>query len=408
MKFSLDRLRNDYPRQFWLLFWGMLISTVGASMIWPFFMIYTSERLSLPLTTVAFIMTVNAAMGLIFSFIAGPIIDRVGRKWVMVISLCVNGFAYIMMSQADTLAAFVVLMGLSGAFNPLYRVGADAMMADLIHPEKRVDAYSLLRMSNNVGVAVGPAVGGVIATLSYNLAFFFAAGGMIAYGLLITIFARETLPPRLETDGLHKERFGGYGLILRDRQFMSFIGAFTLTQMCASLIWVLLAVYAKQNYNVPESLYGLIPTTNALMVVFLQLGVTKIVKRHPPLFMISAGTLLYAVGVGSISLGQGFAAFWVSMVIFTFGELMLTPTATTLAANLAPPDKRGRYMSLYGLTWSVAAGIGPVMGGFLNDNVGPKSIWHGGFLIGLLSASIFMVLARRYSKRAKSTEGLLI
>jgi MFS family permease len=399
----LSRFRSfqaEYPRQFWLLFYGMMISTVGASMIWPFLMIYVSERLAMPLTAVASLMTLNSAMGLVASFLAGPIIDRAGRKWVMVISLLVNGLVYLFMSSAHTLMEFAALMSISGAFNPLYRVGADAMMADLIPTERRADAYSLLRTSNNVGVALGPAIGGFIATRSYGLAFYLAAAGMIVYSLLITFFARETLQ-KSALEEAPRERFGGYGQILRDRPFMSFIGAFTLTQICASLIWVLLAVYAKQNYGVPESQYGLIPTTNALMVVFFQLAITQITKRHPPLTAIGVGSLFYAVSLATVALGGGFWAFWVSMVILTIGELILSPTSTTLAANLAPPDMRGRYMSLYGLTWGVASGLGPVLGGVLNDQIGPKAIWYGGALIGFASAVAFLILARREKSPAE-------
>jgi MFS family permease len=390
-------LQKEYPSQFWLLLWGMLISTVGASMIWPFLMIYVSERLYLPLASVAVLITINSFFGVVFSFISGPIIDRVGRKWVMVISLGVNGLVYILMSQATTLPAFAFLMALGGAFNPLYRVGADAMMADLIPPIKRTEAYSLLRMSSNVGVALGPAIGGFIATISYTVAFFFAASGMLAYGILVAVLAHETLPQKGSLPSSTPERFGGYGKIFRDTRFMSFIGAFTLTQVCAAIMWVLLSVYAKQNFGVPESQYGLIPTTNALMVVFFQMAVTRRVMRHPPLFILSAGTLIYAFGVGSVALGYGFWGFWLSMVIFTIGELILTPTATTLAANLAPSEMRGRYMSIYGLTWSVAAGVGPVFGGLLNDQIGPASIWYGGMLVGLLSAALFLFLGRRNS-----------
>ena len=105
----LSRLRSAsgmYPRQFWLMFWGMLISTIGTSMIWPFLMIYVSERLHLPLTAVASLMTLNAAMGLVSSFIAGPLIDRVGRKWVMVVSLAgESALGYLLMSQAATPAS---------------------------------------------------------------------------------------------------------------------------------------------------------------------------------------------------------------------------------------------------------------------------------------------------------------
>ena len=162
----LRRAKEEYPSQFWLLFWGMLISTVGTSMIWPLLMIYVSEKLKLPLSTVATLMTVNAISGLIFSFIAGPVADFIGRKRIMVFSLITDGLAFLLLSQAASYPAFLVLMALRGAINPLYRVGADAMMADIIPAEQRADAYSLLRMSNNLGLSVGPTIGGVFAAPS--------------------------------------------------------------------------------------------------------------------------------------------------------------------------------------------------------------------------------------------------
>ncbi|MCL4559942.1 MAG: MFS transporter [Chloroflexi bacterium] len=389
---------RSYPPQFWLLFWGQIISTIGASMIWPFLMIYVSGRLTLPLTAVASLMTLNAAWGLIFSFVAGPAADTLGRKWVMVISLAVNGIGYLFMSRAETFAQFALLMSLSGAFNPLFRVGADAMMADLIPPHERADAYSLLRMSNNVGVALGPAVGGFIASSSYTVAFFCAAAGMITYSLLLVLRAHETLPKKAVPVKVG-DAFAGYGRIFRDKPFIAFTLTFTLTQMCASLIWVLMAVYAKQNYGVMESQYGFIPTTNALMVVFLQIAVTRITKRHPPLKALAVGSIFYAIGVGSVAFGRNFWGFWFSMVIISIGELILIPTSTTYAANQAPSEYRGRYMSVYGLTWGVATGIAPVLGGFLSDNLGPKTTWYGGFLIGLASVIGFLVLSRVFPPR---------
>jgi len=371
-------------------------------MIWPFLMIYVSERLTLPLTTVASLLTLNSIMGLIFSFVAGPVADRFGRKWVMVASLAYNGLYYLLMSRAGTLPAFAGLMAFSGAFSPLYRVGADAMMADLIEPERRSDAYAILRMSNNLGVAIGPAIGGFVAASSYTTAFYVAAAGMLAYSLLLAVFARETLPARSEPASRPRERFGGYGRILGDRPFVSFVATFTLTQIGSFLLWILLSVYAKQNYGVPESQYGFIPTTNAIMVVLFQVVVTRITKRFPPLWVLAVGTLFYAVGVGSVALGTGFWGFWTSMVITTIGELILIPTSTTYAANQAPPDMRGRYMSVYGLTWSIAAGIGPILGGFLNDNLGPHYIWYGGFATGMAATIGFILLALSHQQARKA------
>lgn len=371
-------------------------------MIWPFLMIYVRHRVNLPLTQLASLMTVNAASGLIAAFIAGPITDRIGRKWVMVFSLIGNGLVYFFMSNAHSYLSFAVLMTFSGAFNPLYRVGADAMLADMIPSEKRPDAYALMRLSNNAGISIGPMVGGFISSLSFTITFFFAGAGMIIYGLLIAFFAHETLPEQVGANDNIFKLMGGYLQVLRDTQFSSFISAFVLVQMCAVLIWILMPVYANSIFNVPEKQYGFIPTTNALMVVFLQVFVTRITKRYRPLPVMMVGTIFFALGVGSVAFGHSFIGFWISMVIMTVGELILMPTSSTYVAGLAPPDMRGRYMSVAGLTWSAAAGIGPLLGGYLSDTVAPVATWYGGFMIGILGILGFFILSRKQAKALPS------
>ena len=249
MLLNLEQTFRKYPRQFWLMFTGMLISTIGSSMIWPFLMIYANSKLKLPLTAIASLLTIQAIAGLIASFLAGPVIDHLGRKWIMVFSLAANGAVYLFLSHAGDYPTFALLMACSGAVNPVYRVGSDAMMADLIPEEKRIDGYSMLRLGNNLGIAMGPAIGGWLAATSYDLAFFGAAIGMSAYSLLLALFARETLPPKEEnlSATLEKETFGGYPEILRDRTFMNFIGSFFFVSMCGPLIGTLLGVYAKKN-----------------------------------------------------------------------------------------------------------------------------------------------------------------
>lgn len=401
----LMNAKKDYPGQFWVLFFGMLISTIGQSMIWPFLTLYVSKTLHLPLAQTASLVSMNAGMGLIFSFVAGPIIDRLGRKWVMVVSLIGTGIMYFFMSTAATFAEFALAQCLMGALTPLYRVGADAMMADLIPVDKRVDAYSLLRMSNNAGVSIGPALGGIVASSSYNLAFYIAAIGLCAFGLLIAVRAQETLPGGVSDTLKGKAIFSGYGHIFRHREFMGFIGAFTLTSMLSSLVWVLLPVYTNINSNIPERLYGFIPTTNAVMVVTLQYMVTQITRRHKSMTMMMVGTIFYAAAVAMVSLFSGFWGFWFCMVIMSTGELVLIPTATTYTANAAPVDMRGRYMSVYGLTASIASLFAPILGGYLNDSYGGVTIWYGGALIGVLATGAFglLVFLTGRKKNSQST-----
>jgi MFS family permease len=389
---NLRSLKDRYPRQFYLLLAGNLVSATGGAMIWPFLSIYLRQRLDLPLATIASLLTLNAAMGILSSFIAGPAADRIGRKRIMAISLCAGVVYFLLMSQAETLLAYAVLMGLWGAFNPLFSVGANAMIADLVPSKDRMDAYSLVRVIHNVGIAIGPIAGGFLAVVSYTYAFYGAALAFSIFAVLVIFFIRETLPA---VDPQKAVSTGsGYGIVLRDRTFISFTLLFALTTMAASIMFILLPVYSKENFGLPENRYSFIVTVNASMCIFLQYFVTRFAKRYPALPVIGVGALFYAVGVGSVALGAGFSAFVVSMVIMTMGELILTPAATNMVAELAPVDMRGRYMSIYGLGWPIASGVGPLLGGFLSDTIAPVAMWYGGGMFGLLGAIGFFILAR--------------
>jgi len=108
---------------------------------------------------------------------------------------------------------------------------------------------------------------------------------------------------------------------------------------------------------------------------------------------------IYALGAGSVALMSSFWGFWLSMVILTFGELTLVPTASKYVADLAPADLRGRYMSIHWLGWGLARTLSPIIGGFLNDNIAPRAIWIGGLLIGLTSALGLFLLSRVSTNR---------
>ncbi len=392
----IDRMRREfsnYPAQFWLMFVGMSFAMTGATMIWPFLMIYASDKLSLTLAAAASLMTINATSGLISAVVAGPIVDRFGRKWAMIVSLVGSGCCYFLLNQAGTYSAFALIMGLSGVFSPLYRVGSDAMLADLFPMGKRADAFALYRMARNIGVAVGPALGGMVLSRSYSIGLYSAAAGFILYGGLLLLFARETIPQsvRAERSNL-SDQLRGYWYAISDKPFMALVGAFTLVQMTTALMWVLLSVYVKTEYGISENLYGWLPTTNALMVVFLQVMITRRTRPYPAVRVMRWGSIFYIFAPLLVALSSGFWGFWAAMVVMTLGELLVVPRASAYAANLAPIDKRGRYMSLYGLTWNIAVGISPVMGGFLSDSLGHRAPWITGVGFGILAVGAFWLM----------------
>jgi len=392
----LKTIFNDYPRQFWLVAFGVLLSSAGSSLIWPFQLIYISKILSLPISSVAALISISSATGLTASFIGGAIADRFGRKPIMLAAQAAHGLAYLLMSQAHTYLGFVIPMTIMGACMPFYSIGSDAMMADMVPSEKRTPAYAILRMINNAGIAIGPAIGGIIVARSYNIAFNLAAAGMLTYSILLLVFSRETLQRRTApASALKREILGGYERILADRSFVGFVTTVSLGMIAPLMMWTLLAVYMNKYFAVPEYLYSWLPVTNALMCVLVQYPVTMYTRHLPAKTAITLGMFVYAVGVGSVALMTSFWGFWLSMVIMSMGELILVPTGSKYVADIAPEDLRGRYMSVYWLTWGIARAVAPMVGGYLHDGINPQAIWWGGLLIGLISTLGLYLLSRR-------------
>lgn len=396
---TLRNLYNEYPRQYWLMIAGIVIATAGGSMIWPFMLIYVSGKLDMPLSSVAALISINAGTGLFASLIAGSLADKVGRKGVMNFSLTMTGIAYYLLMHAETYPQFVGLMVMIGLSNPMYQVGADAMLADIVPSEKRTDAYAINRIANNAAFALGPAVGGFLAATSYNLAFYGASIGFLTYSLLLFFLARETLNKTAKKMEHAVPQKGGFVRVLQDKPYMAFVFIVSLGLVAPTMLWILMPVYAKTNFGIPENLYGWIPTTNALMCVFIQYFVTLVTRKHPTLPVLTVGMFFYAIGAGSVALMSGFWGFWLSMVILTFGELTLVPTASKYVADRAPEDMRGRYMSIYWLGWGLARTLSPLVGGFLNDSIAPVAIWIGGLAIGLTSTFGLFLLSRLSSPK---------
>ncbi|HPS33558.1 MAG TPA: MFS transporter [Anaerolineaceae bacterium] len=392
--------RHHFTSQFWLMFAGLVLSSTGTTMIWPFMLIYASEKLGQPLTAVTSLMTINAIGALISAILAGSLADQVGRKLVMGIGLLGQAAVYLLYIPSKEFVLFALLMGLSGFFVPLYRVGTDAMLADMFPPEDRAQAYALVRMGRNIGVALGPILGGLLLVKSYNIGLFSAAATLAAFGLITFLFLKETRPTRTTSSAENlRDQLRVYKSALQNKFFFRLIGAHTLMEICSTLVWAFLVVYLKQNFGIGEAQYSWLPTTNALMVVLLQVFVTRLTKKRRSTSMLTLGAAFYTATMLIIALSSSFWGFWAAMVVMTVGELIIAPTATTFVSGIAPENQRGRYLGLFSLTWNLGMAIGPLSAGILTDQVGMRAPYFGGTLIGVLSVLAFLALDRLYKKQ---------
>jgi len=395
---SHPQTKVRYSSQFWLMFVGLVISSTGTTMIWPFLTVYASSKLSMPMAAIMGLMSFNSVAGLVSSILAGSLVDRFGRKGVMTVGLVGAAAVYAGYIFATQYWHFVLLLIFAGFFSPLYRVGTNVTVADVVEAEHRAHAYSITRMGHNIGVALGPILGGFVLAKSYNIGFISASLALLVYGAIVVIFIKETMPTQNARESL-REQFLIYKEALKNLRFSWMIVSHTLMEICSTFMWVMLAVHMKNNFAYNEDVYRWLPTTNALMVILLQVVITRVVQRWRDTKVMILGAMFYPISMLIIAFSNHFWGFWLSMVVLTMGELIVSPTASAYVANLAEPEKRGRYLGMFSLTWPLAMAVGPVTGGFLSDKIGITAPWLAAAVVGVLAVLSFWGLDRYSQKK---------
>ena len=404
---------SEYPSQFWTLFWGSLIFAAGNGLIFPFLSLYLTGPLSFSMTEVGFMFVAVAVIGAVSQVVGGVLVDRIGRKPIMLfglvgeaVSAAAMGFSGTILADASgpiRLLVISILVLLFGLTYGVYSPAANAMVADLIVTEKRTKAYSLLRIVQNVGIAVGPAIGGFIATRSYLVLFLCAAFGSLAYVIITAFFIQETLPTR-EANSLSKADQGsddaGFGPVFANNIFIIFCSLYLLSILVYTQMNTTLPVYLKQDFGVNESDYGLLMSLNAAMVVLFQFPLSNWINRYEKGLMMAAGVLLFGIGFGMFAFVATLPLFFVAQAVWTVGEMVTSPISQAFAADIAPISMRGRYLGFYALIWGVASGIGPLLGGLVMDRIGGRFIWYAAIFINLLVMTGFLLFNHKMKSAA--------
>jgi MFS family permease len=393
---SRPKSKRVYPRQFWLLFWGVFANRASFSMVWPFLTIYLTQEVGLALVTVTLLISARSFSSLFATLVVAPLMDRFGRKQGMIAGLAGSAMLFVAMAFARDLPLWLLIMVCHGIVMPLFNIGVYAMVADSVEEAHRANAYALIRVVANAGIAVGPIVGGLVILASFGIIFILTAAVFVALAALIHIFITEV--PRLTRQG-HQVPGTAYGFLLRDRVFMGLIVAFFFTEMATTHMFTLLNVYVINEYGLLPGHYSLLVTINAVMVVLFQVPVTRITARFAPFLVLALGAFVYALGIFSVAVGSQFAHFALSMVVVTVAELIVSPTVLTLVARMAPLKMRARYLGVMELIYPVASGVGPVIGGYLSDYTAPVMIWVNAGFMTLIGAFIFCGMAFKVRKR---------
>ncbi|HUT16052.1 MAG TPA: MFS transporter [Anaerolineae bacterium] len=395
----LQRIRDvysEYPPEFWILLLGTFIDRLGGALVFPFLTLYISRKFDVGMTQIGVLFGVFSVTNIVGSMFGGALTDRLGRKRTLVLGLVASALTSLLMGLAESFAVLCAVVVGVGLFANVGGPAQQAMVADLLPEDKRAEGFGLVRVVANLCVAIGPIIGGLLATRSYLPLFIGDAVTSLITAGIVCALLRETKPavrPGAEQETMLRT-FRGYGAVARDVKFTLFVAIFALVMLMAMQMHTSLGIYLRDAHSVSVQRFGYILSLNATMVVLFQFYVTRRMKGRRPFIMLAVGSALYGFGYSLYGFVSDYTLFLLAMVIITTGEMVVSPTAQSLVARMAPEDMRGRYMAVYGFTWVLPGVVGPLAAGLIMDNTDPRWVWYAAGLAGLTAATGFGLLHR--------------
>ena len=388
---------REYPGSFWVLITVFFIDRIGGSLIFPFIALYITSKFNVGMTEVGLVFAVFSVAAFIGNILGGALTDKYGRKSMLILGLVSSAASSLAMGLIQTWEIFYGLAFLAGFVSSIGSPAASAMLTDILPAEKRADGFGILRVAINLAVTVGPAIGGILAGISYLLLFISDCLVSFIAAAIVYAILPETKP---EDTGVQAEvnimqSLGGYGKVFKNKLFTTIIILTMFTAIVYLQITSTLSVYLNDQFSISAQAYGYLMSLNAVIVVLFQFPVTVQVKKKVPLYMMALGNLLYALSVSMYAFVSVYPLFIVSIVIFTMGEMVIAPIILTLVSNIAPLNMRGRYMAAFELGRGIASAIGPLAAGVILDNYNPHWVWYGGGIICCIIAVCYLVLNRK-------------
>jgi MFS family permease len=412
---------KNLPREVWLLAAATLVNRAG-TMVLPFLVLYLTRTLGITPAHAALSLTVYGIAALITMPLAGRLTDIVGPVTVIKASLFLSGILLFLFPLAHSFAMILAITFLFAVLNESVRPPSLSMISDLVQPAQRKAAFALSRLAVNLGMSVGPAIGGVLALFSFRWLFFVDGATSILAGIVIAVarWDRTLLHPAHDPDWGEPSELGreieADSVVplaathptadlraFRNRRMLYFLAAMIPVQIVFFQLTSSLPLFLVRNLHLPESLYGTVFTINTLLIVAFEVPLNTAMANWSHRRALTLGALLYAVGFGSFALVTRPAQIFASVLVWTFGEMILLPGSSAYAAEIAPPGRRGEYMGLYTMSFSVAFSTGPFLGAELLQRWGPHGLWGAAFVSGCISA---LMMSRIGTKDTKHKEAI--
>ncbi|WP_328872244.1 MFS transporter [Streptomyces sp. NBC_00287] len=382
---------SGLPREFWWLWTSTLVNRLGG-FVATFMALYLTLDRGYSASYAGLVAALHGLGGVLSSLGGGVMADRLGRRPTLLVSQAATAVSVTALGFVHHPAAIAGVAFLVGMASNASRPAVQAMMADIVRPEDRVRAFSLNYWAINLGFAVSSMGAGFIAEYSYQAGFLIEGVMTLACAIVIFLKLPESRPERTEKVKA-AETAVGLGTVLRDGRFMGLVGLSFLIALIFQQGAIGLPVAMGDAGFTPAD-YGMAIAVNGVLIVVLQIPVTRFIEHRDPRRLLVISSLLAGYGFGLTAFAGSVGLFALTVCVWTLAEIVNAPTQTSLVVRLSPTHGRGRYQGMYTMSWAVASLIAPLMSGVVIDRYGAEWLWGLCAVIGTVAGVGYAVLMR--------------
>ena len=391
---------SGLPRSAWILSLVEFINRSG-TMVFFFMTLYLTRTFGFSPTKAGQVISCYGLGALLGAYLGGKLSDVLGAYRIQKISLVLTGFGYILLGQLTSYLSILIMMFILGVVSEALHPSNATAMSQVCPAELRTKGFALNRLATNLGITIGPPLGGFLAMSDYKLLFWVDGITCLAAYFLFTIFLKSDRPPIQEKEETSVSNQSPW----KDFYFLKLLGFSFFIGLIFVQLFTTFPLYFRTAYQFKENLIGMLIAINTVIIVLFEMVLINALKKKNQIKIIAFGLLLLAEGFALIPLGRGFLFGALTVMVWTIGEILAFPALTALIANISDDSTRGRYMGLFSLSFAFALFVGPALGSKIYDNLGPNVLWFGCGITGIFIFFGFLSLNRKKigEKNVKNT-----
>jgi MFS family permease len=386
---------SGLPKEAWMLSMVELINRSG-TMVFFFITLYLTQKLGYSIPQAGQAMSAYGFGALAGSYFGGKLTDSIGAYKVQRYSLFLTGIFLIVLGQIANFLLILSAMFITGLVSETLHPANATAMSQVCPQHLRTRGFALNRLATNLGVTIGPVVGGFLALYNYSLLFWVDGITCILAGFLFWFYFRIDRPEFTSQESAPHTNISPW----KNRHFLKIMFLVFLNGLVFFQLLTTFPLYFKEFYGFLENSIGFLLSINTIIIVLFEMILIDRLRKVSPYTIVAAGGFLMAGGFGLIPLSRGFlfAAFTVS--VWTVGEMLFMPALTTLIANLSDDSTRGKYMGMFSLSFSLAFIVGPSLGSYVYHHISPHLLWMFCGVIGVILLGGFTRLKKSAPEHA--------